>query len=417
MRHYGIKQLFLSCLIAALLLTAAGLTACGPDAPSSSSEDSLPSGTSEQSASESTEASGVSEPDPALSAFRSFSIDEFLQDETSYPGTVIDTEDYIREHFPTLPLTETDKPFLCPPAFTEDGHLEVLLVSYVRTGADGAYEFAYRVFRLSEDGSTWESAPFAGVPVPYDRNADNKEGGFSIEYGAGAKAGQPCPYAVLYGRKTDETPAVILFNEKTQEYPRILRQNDDYAVLSLMKDEDRTYRVIDRTGKILYTFNGEAAIAECAPLTFCGDTLLRKTDTDDDFEYDTLEILHLEDGSKTAAASFDNCGRWMYARNGTYVAAYDDEKAPTTLYFYDNQTGQTVSFDCPDDPGETLIPEAGVLLVKGTDGNGNAYSIWSANGEVLATVPGEDGLSAAVSGSLFAFGSADTVWIFDPSKA
>ena len=410
-----IQPFLISLLLALLLVFVCALSACQPDGPSVLPDDSSVPAASDPSGSDPSEPDApVSEPAEEKQALKSFGIETFEPSGELGMKSYTKSEADLKASYPLLTVAESASPFLYPPFLGDNGCFYTVLIHSLRKAeAEGQWQMDCRFFRLNADGTGWEQVDAYSHPEDYNRNSDNHNGHFFIEYGSNAQTGKPGPYAVAYQEYCEKEFRCILFQEKATEYARILRQNDDYAVLSLTKDDDRVYRVIDRTGRVLYTFNGEAAISECSPLTFYGDTLLCKTDTDDDFEYDTLEILHLEDGSKTAAASFGNCGRWMFSKNGEYVAAYDDEKAPTTLYLYHAPSGKTNSFACPGDPGETVIPECGVLLVKGTEGT--AYSVWSMEGEVLASVPGGDDVSVAVSDSLFVFGSAQTVWIFDPS--
>ena len=396
--------LLLPALVLSLLLSA-----CQPDAPA---EPSAASGEPVSAVSDTESTVSDAEPDPSTDPeqepVRVFTADDLqksgvlaLRTETfKTGGNGIFAQD--------TAWNESADPYLLPPYFAKDGTCRTALVQAVeRTENEGEWKITYCPFRFNEETDAWEQAEDAVSAETYDRNTCNKDGCFVIEYDQKAQTGKPCAYVVVYQEQCEAQPRVLFFNDKAVEYPRILRQNDDYAVLSFVRGEDRSYRVIDKTGATLYTFEDEAALSERTPLTFYGDTLLCKTDTDDDFTYDTLDILHLDTGAVETAAFFGNCGRWMYARDGGWIAAYDGEEGEQTeIHVYGSETKTSTSFTTAY-PGDLVLLAGGVLLANRT--GENAYCLYGADGTLLASVPGGTEVTATLSDTLFAFGDRRTI--------
>lgn len=414
-KHKPALRLILVCL----LLLACAAASCGQDVPPEPSNDpsaavsDIPSGSESAAASDEPVPEPVSEPGQGETGLLTFDLERFLPDEQSDAATA--TEEELKAVCPSLSLEKSSFPCLLPPYMTQSGDCRtVLVLSAERGNESDPYVAKIAVFRFDTESKDWKPVSGFGTPVVYDRNRLNADGCFSIEFGEGAKTGKPSPYAVLYQEACAGEPRVLLFNDRKEEYPRILRQNDDYAVLSLLKGDDRVYRVISNTGEELYRFDGDVQIAERAPLTFFEGSLLCKTDTDDDYEYDTLQILNLTTGEIRTAASFGNCSHWTYARSGEWVAAYDEDAGPVTMHLFHVRTETELSFVCPSAPGENLISEGGVLLTDGKEGADYAYAVWSADGRVLETVPKteSDGSGIAVSEHMFAFGGPKAVSVY-----
>ncbi|MBP5230847.1 MAG: hypothetical protein ILO68_03880, partial [Clostridia bacterium] len=238
---------------------------------------------------------------------------------------------------------------------------------------DDSLDFSYRLFRLNPETGTWAGMETEAEPHPYDRNANNRTGLFRIEYDRNAKSGEPCSYVVLYRpvgtAEGSEEERILYYNDKAEEYPRIIRQSDAYAVLSLLRGESRDFIVLDTQGTAVYRLNGGADdVFESTPLTLFEDTLLLKTDTDDDYEYDTLTYRDLKEGSHAAVDFRGNFAYWTYSPDGSAVAAYNAEDGRTDMVVCDVAGGFRTSSFTLEGTVTDAVPLGGMVFVRMKDG-------------------------------------------------
>lgn len=354
----------LCCLLALLLAfsvcacapePAGGESSSGPDVQTSVQE-SLPAVESgEPSGGESDENDG-SFPQKTY-GMTDFSVDGTVFVRSGEPGR----EDPV---LGVLPENEISSPYIHNVYLTAERAAVAAVVDKCELSS-GVAEVTFRLFRYDEVQETWISCTEEAEAVPFDKNTNNRDGRFGIEYGKDAVKGKPCPYVVLY--YAGNTDKVLYYKERAEEYPRIVRQDDRYAILSLLHGEERDYAVIDAEGNRLYTFIGEDDVFESVPLTFRGDTLLCKTDSDEDFEYDTLEAVDLTSGTRTVLQTFGNCGYWTYSSDGKTVAVYDVDIGGTKLYVCDTDSNTVRSLELTE-KAVSVDPAGSALLIGFEDG-------------------------------------------------
>lgn len=232
-------------------------------------------------------------------------------------------------------------------------------------------------------GEPLQDAPIAYV---YDKNQHNQAGYFWIDYGT-AESGSACPYVLLYHENGEDRPLII--EETAKAYARIIRQCDQYAVLSILEGNNRYYQLIDSTGKTISELEWISDISVTAPLAFYGDMLYCKTDTDEDYVYDTIGVIDLKDGTYRDLLSVGNCDYWTYFADGSGIAVYgkadgssEAEGSVAGFQYYQVSDGklQTIAVN-----GSIEMLEAAESIFYGISGTGDRRHafVWLAGEEAL----------------------------------
>ncbi len=181
------------------------------------------------------------------------------------------------------------------------------------------------------------------TPYAYDKNAYNQNGSFFIESAAVGSSG---PYTLHYRANGEDR--VLLQEDKDSVYARIIRQTDDFAVLSLLENEERSYQLVDRSGRVLSEMDWVSDASMISPLMFGDGVLYCKTDSDEDYVYDTVGEVDLQTGEYRDLLSVGNCDYWTYFASGSGIAMYVDEHSSEFLYFDTaSKTLQTVPLKAP----------------------------------------------------------------------
>ncbi len=257
-------------------------------------------------------------------------------------------------------------PVIADVSCSADGQCVAMIVHFADFGEKPWVQYEFRFVDI-ESGTFGKAVPDGWELFSYDRNSDNHNGKFVIEYdNPSEKRG---PY-VLYYQVGDEKN-VLTYGEEQGEYARLIRQNDFYAVYSLNHDDESEYFVIDKAGEIVYELGWDADIAFQAPLMFYHDLLLCKSDTDDDYVYDTVSVIDLKDGSSRELVSVGNCERWTYSSDGSVIAFYGKEKGEDTLlavYTEDLLNGKTQVFSYKMKNPIKKVDVIGSSICLATDG-------------------------------------------------
>ena len=310
----------------------------------------------------------------------------------------------------SVPGENDGTPFLSNVFFTREGDCFAAVADAFERTSEGT-KVSYRLVRYLPETDSWEGTDSEPSPYAYSRDADNRTGAFRIEYDDSVSAGKPCPYVVLYREFSDDQEHILYYRDKAVEYPRIIRQNDSYAILSLLRGESREYAVIDRDGQTLFSFHGEEDLNECYPLTFYGDKLLCKADTDDDYEYDTLVELDPASGGKRAIRSCGNFGYWTFSADGSVVFLYDvTENGSQCAAFLVSEFNLFVAFNI--DMKISSAHPFGKLILAETE-NGKIILFDGMTGANSGPLPYDSRTDSLVlSGAGFAVWSADGVDVY-----
>ncbi len=181
------------------------------------------------------------------------------------------------------------------------------------------------------------------TPYAYDKNTYNQNGSFFIESDAVGASG---PYTLHYRANGEDR--VLLREEKDTVYARIIRQTDDYAVLSLLENEERSYLLVDQSGNVLSKTDWISDTSMVSPLMFGEGVLYCKTDSDEDYVYDTVGEIDLQTGEYRDLLSVGNCDYWTYFASGSGIVMYVGEQSSEFLYFDTaSETLQTVPLKAP----------------------------------------------------------------------
>lgn len=188
-----------------------------------------------------------------------------------------------------------------------------------------------------ENGKWKQGQSETPTPYAYDKNAYNQSGSFFLE---------PAPASgsyILHYRENGED-RVLFTEEKEDVNARIIRQTDDFAVLSLLKNEERSYLLVDRSGRVISDMDWVADVSMISPLMFGNGVLYCKTDADEDYVYDTVGEIDLQTGEYRDLLTVGNCDYWTYFADGSGIVMYADDHSNAFLYF-DTASGslQTVT--------------------------------------------------------------------------
>ncbi len=228
------------------------------------------------------------------------------------------------------------------------------------------------------------------TPYAYDKNAYNQNGSFFIESTATGSSG---PYTLHYRANGEDR--VLLQEDKDTVHARIVRQTDDFAVLSLLENEERSYLLVDQNGRVLSKMDWISDTSMVSPLMFGDGVLYCKTDSDEDYVYDTVGEIDLQTGEYRDLLSVGSCDYWTYFASGCGIAMYVDEHSSEFLYF-DTATKalQTVPLKAPI---ESLDLTDG--FVFGTlSGEQTRLFVWDAASQRLFDAPCH---TSVVSGKTF----------------
>ena len=185
-----------------------------------------------------------------------------------------------------------------------------------------------------------------GDPFTYDKNVDTRLGSFGIEYDQGEKRG---PFVLFWEQNGEKK--MLLYSEEKDAFARLLRQNDHYLVYSVKNEDITHYYVIDTKGNTVLDLGWDADITVTAPLTFYKDFLLCKTDTNDDYVYDTVTKIDLKTGESTDLVFVGDREHWTYSPDGALIAVYGEE-APTGLVCFSSEallSGKTYGLHCSEE--------------------------------------------------------------------
>ncbi|MBQ9793884.1 MAG: hypothetical protein IJW34_02960 [Clostridia bacterium] len=175
----------------------------------------------------------------------------------------------------------------------------------------------------------------------YDKNAHNQNGYFWVDYET-TVSGAACPYVVVYNE--NGTNRTLCFEETALEYVRIIRQTDTHAVLSVLRNGERYYRILDREGKIIAQLEWISDVSSITPLMFDSNYLYCKKDADEDFVYDTIGAIDLSNGKYQDLLYVGNSDYWTYFADGKGIAIYDNADQPDSILYYATRTQSLVTY-------------------------------------------------------------------------
>ncbi|MBQ8323993.1 MAG: hypothetical protein IJX82_02445 [Clostridia bacterium] len=202
----------------------------------------------------------------------------------------------------------------------------------------GAFQAKYRWYTFDPVSGTLGS-PVSERPEAYvyDKNSYNQTGYFWVDYET-TESGTPCPYVVLFNE--NGTNHTLCFEETALEYVRIIRQNDTHVVLSVLRNGERYYRILDRNGNVIAQLEWISDVSSITPLMFDSSYLYCKKDADEDFVYDTIGAIDLETGKYQDLLHVGNSDYWTYFADGCGIAIYDNAEHPDTIMYYATATQQ-----------------------------------------------------------------------------
>lgn len=172
-------------------------------------------------------------------------------------------------------------------------------------------------------------------PYQYDKNVYNQNGYFWVDYES-TVSGEACPYVVLYNE--NGTNHTLCFEETALEYVRIIRQTDTHVVLSVLRNGERYYRILDREGKVTAQLEWISDVSSITPLMFDSNYLYCKKDADEDFVYDTIGAIDLTTGKYQDLLFVGNSDYWTYFADGCGIAIYDNVNHPDAILYYATAT-------------------------------------------------------------------------------
>lgn len=209
-------------------------------------------------------------------------------------------------------------------------------------------EVQYCYVRVDTENRTFgEIVTEAPAEYTYDKNTYNQNGYFWLDYEE-AENSDVRPYVVMY--RENDTDRTLFFEEGNTSYIRIIRQNDQYAVLSLTDGSNRSYYVINKDGKTIAKMDWIADISMISPLMFDDTMLYCKMDSDEDYVYDTIGAIELESGTYQEIKHIGNYAHWTYTADGGSIIVYNNgQNDPTEviLYLTSEEKLITVPFDHP----------------------------------------------------------------------
>ncbi len=271
-------------------------------------------------------------------------------------------------------------PVIADTVCTETVCFACVVYSVERSKEEEANKVLYDWFPIyTEEEGFGEGSQEAPVPFVYDKNSNNENGYFWIDYEQ-VSSGTACPYVLLYHENGEDRP--LLYEEEAKVYARIIRQNDYYAVLTLLQGTERYYVLVDRSGKTISVLDWVADISVVTPLMFDGDLLYCKTDTDEDYVYDTIGVIDLTTGEYQDLLYIGNCDYWTYFADGSGIAVYGCEEQEQNVFQYYSTSRQTLCSVSVSGLISWLEMVDG-LLYGITSGDTSSAFVWDPENETL----------------------------------
>lgn len=298
---------------------------------------------------------------------------------------------------------------------TQSGVYVCAVYQVSRSEEDSSYSVQYGWIPVDQTQQTF-GALQADAPASYvyDKNKYCQSSYFWIDYGS-VGSGIACPYVLLYHTEGEDRP--LLVEESSSSYARIIRQCDEYAVLSIRTGDERSYRLVDSTGKILSELEWISDISAVSPLMFHEKLLYCKSDTDEDYVYDTIGVFDLESGEYRDLLSVGNCSNWTYFADGSMIAFCEENGEVTDqfrCFFAEDESLHTVTLQ---GAVEMLEAATGVFYgVTGSDDGRRAF-VWSSETSSLFETDAHSAQSRFSFGErIFAVLDAGTVSVYVPES-
>lgn len=248
-----------------------------------------------------------------------------------------------------------------------------------RSEQEDAYKISYKWFSVDTSELRFAESNVAPTQYVYEKNEHNSEGYFWIDYEP-VSSGTAGPYVVLYHEKGEDR--TLFFEEGTTVYARIIRQNDFYAVLSLLEDSERSYLLIDREGKVISELDWVSDISVISPLMFGDDLLYCKTDSNEDYVYDTIGAIDLQTGEYRDLLFVGNSEYWTYFADGSGIAVYGSESTDVNLIqYYETASGELFSIEVDGQIEKIEIADGSIYGI--TKGGNSSVFAWNAVSRTL----------------------------------
>lgn len=338
------KTILLPLMLAILIAAFAGCDGEEPPVAASSVAESLPGESSEELSSEapseepseepSQDTSSESEPPVVEPVYEMYSVDSSsfpAADDLSFTlinkanDSVLDA--FLRSYTGTYPAVGD---------MVYGNNALYICVVYDASFYYGAHQVKYLWYTFDfATGKLISPTSERPAPYQYDKNAHNKNGYFWVDYES-TVTGEACPYVVLYN--DNGTNRTLCFEETALEYVRIIRQTDTHVVLSVLRNGERYYRILDKEGKITAQLEWISDVSSITPLMFDSDYLYCKKDVDEDFVYDTIGAIDLATGKYQDLLFVGNSDYWTYFADGCGIALYDNVNHPDAILYYATAT-------------------------------------------------------------------------------
>lgn len=267
-------------------------------------------------------------------------------------------------------------PVIADVVCTETESFACIVYEATRSDEDDGSYILYDWLSIDMEGACFgESASEVPVPYEYEENANNLNGYFWIDYEP-VTSGTACPYVVLYHEKDEDR--TLFFEEEAKVYARIIRQNDDYAVLSLLEGSERSYLLIDREGNTISELEWVSDISIISPLMFGDELLYCKMDSDEDYVYDTIGAIDMKTGEYHDIMFVGNSDYWSYFADGSGIVAYGDASPDATaLQYYSAAVNELRSIEIGQQIGRLELADG--ILYGVTQGEQVIAFAWDQN--------------------------------------
>lgn len=320
-----------SAFLILLVSIALAVGSCDKQPPAAVESSHISDESSEEASSEVTSDESVAEQKKLYSELTLTSEDIPPAREDLVVKLIKDSDNHTLTHF--LADYSGTFPVIADVVCTETESFACIVYEATRSEDDGGSYILYDWLQINtEDACFGESASEVPLPYEYEENANNLNGYFWIDYEP-VTSGKACPYVVLYHEEDEDR--TLFFEEEAKVYARIIRQNDDYAVLSLLEDSERSYLLIDREGNTISELEWVSDISVISPLMFGDDLLYCKMDSDEDYVYDTIGAIDMKTSEYHDIMFVGNSDYWSYFADGSGIVAYGGASPDaTTLQYY-----------------------------------------------------------------------------------